>query len=137
MDAPALSHEQQTRLKQLGVIALYLFGSRARGEERSASDYDYAVLTRERGHLRGGPLYMALYELLAAISPRTLANDVIDIVFLEDAPLELRFHVVRYGQVLYDADPAARLEFETRTTLLYCDFRPLLDEMDRAILERA
>ena len=137
MDAPALTPAHRARLEQLGVVALYLFGSRARGEERPTSDYDYAVLTREGGHRKGGPLYMALYDLLAEISPRTLANDVIDIVFLEDAPLELRFHVVRYGQVLYDADPAARLEFETRTTLLYCDFRPLLDEMDQAILERA
>ncbi len=120
MDAPALSPEHEDRLRKLGVVALYLFGSRARGEEGPTSDYYYAVLTRESGHRRGGPLYMALYGLLSDISPRTLANDVIDIVFLDDAPLELCFHVIRYGRALFDANEAARLEFEERTTLRGC-----------------
>ena len=137
MSVPVLDGAREERLSRLRVVALYLFGSRARGEEGPNSDYDYAVLWPEGDHRKGEPLYLELYELLSEVSPRTLANDVIDIVFLRDAPLEMRFHVIRYGRVLFDADPTARLDFECRTELLYCDFRPLLDEMDQSILERA
>ncbi|MBI2346258.1 MAG: nucleotidyltransferase domain-containing protein [Deltaproteobacteria bacterium] len=124
-----------TRLRQLGVTALYLFGSRALAQQGPLSDYDYAVLLPAQGHQRGDRLYHQLYDLLTEISPRTLTNDVIDIVFLRDAPLELQFHVIRHGQVLFDVDPLARLRFEERTMLLYCDYRPVLDAFDKAILQ--
>ncbi|HCU25710.1 MAG TPA: hypothetical protein DF383_11900 [Deltaproteobacteria bacterium] len=125
------------RLRDLSdeVLAVYLFGSRAQGIENPLADYDYGILTRQKGHRRGDALYQKLYDILSEISPRTLANDVIDIVFLRDAGLELRFHVIRYGKILYDRDPGARLAFEVQTGLLYCDYRPLLDEFDRVILE--
>ncbi|MBI4212250.1 MAG: nucleotidyltransferase domain-containing protein, partial [Deltaproteobacteria bacterium] len=103
--------------------------------EHPLSDYDYAVLAKDQGHKRGDDLYVHLYDIFSDISPRTLKNDVIDIVFLRDIGLELRFHVVQYGKVLFDADPSARLAFEQQTTLLYCDFRPILDKFDQAILE--
>jgi len=126
----------QRTLKDLGVQAVYLFGSRALGEEGPLSDYDYAVLMKTRGYARGDEIYDRLYEIFSDISPRTLKNDVIDIVFLRDAGLELRFHVIRYGKVLFDENPPARLDFEVETTLLYCDFRPHLDQFDKAILQR-
>lgn len=122
------------RLHEIGVTALYLFGSRATGQQHPLSDYDYAVLLPETGHQRGDTLYQELYDLLAECSPRTLENDVLDIVFLRDVPLELRFHVIRYGRLLFDADPRARLRFEEQTMLLYCDYRPILNEFDRQIL---
>ena len=62
-------------------------------------------------------------------------SDVIDLVFLKDAGLELRFHVLRYGKVLYEGDQKARLDFEDKTTLDYCDYRPVLDYFDRTLLQ--
>ena len=129
-----LNKKQKDRLKKMGVQALYLFGSRAQGKEKPRSDFDYAVLFKEKGTSKGDPLYFELYDLLCEISERTLENDVIDIVFLRDAGLELRFHVIRYGRVLYESAPKARLDFESQTVLLYCDYRPLLDEFDQNIL---
>lgn len=126
---------QKKTLRDLGVQAVYLFGSRAQGREGPLSDYDYAVLMPEKGHTRGDDLYFRLYETLGEISPRSLENDVIDIVFLRDIGLELRFHVIRYGTVLFDSDPKERLRFEAETMLLYCDYRPILDRFDRAILQ--
>ncbi len=130
----SITTEYAARLRAQGVVALYLFGSRALGTASEHSDYDYAVLLQETGHARGEPLYFALYNLLAEISPRTLDNDVIDIVFLRDAPLELRFHVVQHGRVLFDDDALNRVRFEELTVRLYCDYRPILDEFDRTIL---
>lgn len=126
---------QKRKLRDLGVESVYLFGSRALAAEHRLSDYDYAVLMKEKGHQKGDDTYFALYEVLSEISPRSLSNDAIDIVFLKDAGLELRFHVIRYGKVLFDLYPSRRLNFEAQTTLLYCDYRPILDRMDKAILE--
>lgn len=129
-----LSSTHRKALRSLDVQALYLFGGRALGAIHPSSDYDYAVLLKDKGHQRGDATYMALYELLCEISPRTLENDVIDIVFVRDVPLELAFHVIRHGKLLYDADSKARLRFEEQITMLYCDYRPMLDEFDRTIL---
>lgn len=131
----ALEKKSGQILEELCVEALYLFGSRAQKKESPLSDYDYAVLMPKTGYAKGGKTYFKLYELLTKISPRTLKNDVIDIIFLRDAGLELAFHVIRYGKVLYDNSPKARLAFEERTTLLYCDYLPLLNQFDRAILK--
>lgn len=132
---PRLGSEQEREIKNMGVEAVYLFGSRAQGREGPASDYDYAVLMPRKGFSKGDPLYFKLRDLLSAISPRDLENDVIDIVFLRDAGLELAFHVIRYGLVLFDANPKERLRFEEKTCLLYYDYRPVLQKMDAAILE--
>ena len=105
------------------------------GFEHERSDYDYAILLKESGHRRGDDLYEKIYDLLSRVSPRHLENDVIDIVFLRDIGLELRFHVIRHGVILFEQDTAARMDFEAQTTLLYCDFRPILDEFDRNLLE--
>lgn len=124
------------KLKDIGVSALYLFGSRAQDTEGPLSDYDIAALMRQEGHARGDEAYERLYDLLSPLCPRTLQNDIIDIVFLRDASLELKFHVLRYGKIIFDSDPMARLRFEEQTTLAYCDYRPLLNMFDRAIFAR-
>ena len=129
-----LTVEARQQLKDLGVGSLYLFGSRAQGYTGPLSDYDFAVLMNRSGEQRGGAVYDHLYDILSPFCPRTLKNDIIDIVFLNAAPLELRMHVVRYGRVIFDADPSQRLDFEEYTTVQYCDYRPLLDLFDRAIL---
>lgn len=129
-----LSKTDQNNLRALDVQALYLFGSRAQGVEGPLSDYDFGVLMAEEGHKRGGKLYDAIYDILDPICPRTLENDIIDIVFVRDAPLELRFHIIRYGKVLFDENPRERGRFEDNTTMLYCDYRPILDMFDKAIL---
>lgn len=127
MNQQSFSEAQKNELAQLGVQALYLFGSRALGTATEISDYDYALLMRDAGHRRGDKVYDQLYDILSTISPRTLKNDVIDIVFLKDVGLELRFHVVRYGKILFESNLLERLRFEEITTNLYCDYRPILD----------
>src|SRR3989338_6359291 len=111
----AFSPAQKKTLRKLKVQAVYLFGSRALGKETALADYDYAILIAKKGHSKGDSLYFQLYELLSKISPRTLKNDIIDIVFLRDAGLELRQHVIRYGKVIFDGVPKARARFETET----------------------
>lgn len=129
-----LNDAQRSFLVKTKVQAIYLFGSRAQKKEGPLSDYDYALLLKEKGHKRGDDLYFKFYDFFSEISPRTLKNDTIDIIYLRDVGLELCFHVIRYGLVIYDNDPKARLHFETTTHLLYCDYRPILDQFDHTIL---
>lgn len=133
---PELQNKHFNILKNTDVQAIYLFGSRALGVTTPLSDYDYAVLTRDSSHQKGDGLYHILYDIFSEISPRTLKNDIIDIVYLKNIGLEMRYHVVRYGKILYDHDELARLDYEVKTALLYCDYRPILDEFDKQILER-
>ncbi len=58
---PTFTEDQQKLLKSLKAQAVYLFGSRALGYESSLSDYDYAVLLKEKGHSRGDKIYFVLY----------------------------------------------------------------------------
>lgn len=120
--------------KKTDVIAIYLFGSRAQNLEHETSDFDYAVLTKGP-HQLYDDLYQKLYDIFSEISPRDLQNDVIDIVFLKNAGLELKFHVIRYGKVLYEKNAQERLNFEAQTGLFYCDYKPVLDRFDHEIVE--
>jgi predicted nucleotidyltransferase len=129
-----LSKDDQERLGGLGVITLYLFGSRALGVEGPLSDYDFGLLMNELGHRRGDDAYNAIYDILSPFCPRTLDNDVIDIIFLNEAPLELRSHVIRYGKIIFESQPLLRGEFETRTMLEASDFQPLQAEIDKTII---
>lgn len=124
----------KVKLQKLGVYALYLFGSRAMGAEGPLSDFDFAVLMNGIGHSRGDKTYDALYDLLSPLCKRTLDNDVIDIVFLRDAPLELKAHIIRYGKVLYESNPPARGRFEEEAALEAADFRPHQNIIDQTIL---
>lgn len=131
---PKLHPKHRAFLKKTDVVAIYLFGSRAQRLESEDSDFDYAVLTK-KPHELYDDLYRKLYDMFTEISPRDLQNDVIDIVFLKNAGLELKFHVIRYGQILYDKNSKERLDFETEAGLFYCDYKPILDQFDRGILE--
>ena len=129
------TESDEKRMRSIGVVAAYLFGSRAVGREGPNSDFDFAFLMDRAGYRRGGDAHAALYDLVTPHCKRaSLENDVIDIVFLNDAPLELRSHVVRHGKLIFDDKPVDRARYEQKTMLLAADFRPVLDEVDQTIL---
>lgn len=88
------TESEQRQLKDLGIQAIILFGSRAQNTASSASDYDIGALGRNNKQI-----YDFLYDLLSR-KINQLVN--IDIVFLTDAPMELQAHVAKYGQLLYE-----------------------------------
>lgn len=135
----------QQRIRDLGVATLYLFGSRAQGIAGPDSDYDFGVLFNDAAVANDTETYIKRYGELYDVCGEMLRNEPppsegayrhLDIVFLQrdTMPLELRFHVVRYGCVLFDGNPKQRVRFEERTVAQYCDFRPMLDCFDHAIL---
>ncbi len=106
-----------------GISAAWLFGSVARGTARPDSDVDIGVLYREDPPrtLAGIGQVFGLEEDLVE------ATDLpIQVVNLNQAPLELIVRVLRDGKLLVDSDPLRRIDFEVRSRNEYWDFEPYL-----------
>lgn len=111
-------------------MAVYLFGSTARGTARSGSDIDVAVLfDAPPRRALSGPRLVIEGEL-----ERALGRPV-DLVVLNDAPVDLRARVLRDGRLLVERNPSARIAFEVRTRNEAFDLEPVLARY-RAARER-
>lgn len=130
-----LTASQLKKIKNLGLSVVYLFGSYAEGKSLPFSDVDIAVLFKEASRLDDdiGGIYNELYDVFTGLFP----SKNMDIVFLQKANLELCFDVVSHGKVIYEDSRDARLNFEERINYLYADFKPLLKEINQAILNRS
>jgi predicted nucleotidyltransferase len=103
------------------VVAVYLFGSTARGTAGISSDVDVAVLF-DPPPLR--QLNSARFVIEGELE-RALGVPV-DLVVLNDAPVDLRIRVLREGHLLIDHNPSARIAFEVRTRNEAFDLEPVL-----------
>ncbi|WP_305042492.1 type VII toxin-antitoxin system MntA family adenylyltransferase antitoxin [Geoalkalibacter sp.] len=92
----------------------YAFGSHARGDVGPLSDIDIAVFLDRRMSIFNYRL--RLMESLA----RELGTERLDLVTLNDAPVVLRFEVVRGGRVIKE-NRKRRITFEARTLAEYLD----------------
>lgn len=113
------------------VVAAYLFGSVARGEARRGSDVDVAVLLA-KGAPRAACDYDPVFRMQDELAHR-LGRDV-DLVVMNDAPLDLLHRVLRDGVLVHDQDTMRRKEFELRVRTQYFDFLPLLRRYRATVL---
>lgn len=104
-----------------GVVAVYLFGSQARGTATSRSDTDVAILYAQppAPSLEGIPLDTE------ADLERVLGVPV-QVVVLNQAPVNLVHRVLHDGKLLLDRDPSARIRFEVRARNEFFDLQPIL-----------
>ncbi|MEQ1679976.1 MAG: nucleotidyltransferase domain-containing protein [Nitrospira sp.] len=106
------------------LIALYRFGSQAKGTARPDSDVDLAVLSR-----------VALSELRRFELAQELATQLhrdVDLVDLRSASTVMRMQVISTGECLNAPGESARREFEMYA---YSDYARLNEER-REILKR-
>lgn len=96
------------------IAALWLYGSRARGDHHAASDYDLAVvfthwepdaLTRR---LRPEEVALEWQHRLA------MPEGSISVVDLAIAPVPLGWNVLSQGKLLLDLSPSHRMQTEQR-----------------------
>jgi predicted nucleotidyltransferase len=110
-----------------GVVAAYVFGSTARGDAGAASDLDLglvlAALPSAAEQLQLG----GIADLIAAE-----IGVAVDLVVMNDAPVDLVHRILRDGELVIETDRGARIRFEVRARHDYFDLAPHLLRYRRA-----
>lgn len=113
----------QVRAALPGCRLIYLFGSRATGDENAGSDVDLAVLADQ-------PIDSLARWRLQEDLASGFGRDV-DLVDLWQASTVLRARIVETGRVLYERQQSDRHQFEATALAAYAR----LNEERRGILE--
>jgi predicted nucleotidyltransferase len=124
---PALDLEQVIDLarKSPGLHLLVLFGSRARGESHSGSDWDFGYLaTRDFDPAD----FLARLVLL-------LGTDRLDLVNLERTNGLLRFRAAGEGQTLFESSDSVFERFAFEAISYWCDMGPIIRNGYEEILQ--
>jgi predicted nucleotidyltransferase len=112
------------------IIAVYLFGSRAKNKARANSDWDLAVLLKSEV---SEAAYLSLRLSWMAGLEKYIKEDV-DIVILNEAGAVLRHQVLSTGKLIWVADPKALVRFKARTWIDYMDWQPYQARLDRSVM---
>ncbi len=118
-----------------GILALLVFGSRARGEARPDSDLDVAVLPESLDAGARRRLQADLAVALAELAP----EGRVDVVLLDEAGDVLRHRALATGRLLLCRDRRAWSDFQVATFREHGDrewARRLLREAQRERLAR-
>ena len=102
------------------IKLIYLFGSRAKKRVGPQSDYDFAVLTDPKQS--GEDLRASIAHTFSL----RLAYDGIDVVLLNNSPIDLAYAVVLNGIRLYEKTIEIRIDYEAYVLGRYFDFLPVL-----------
>lgn len=116
------------------IEAVWLFGSRARGEADALSDVDLAVLAR--ADLNGEELGDAqiAWTNLAVDALRT---DEVGLQVLNGLPVAVRHAILCDARLLWAKSPEAAADCVARTIKEYLDFKPYVDRYDRELFRQA
>ena len=105
------------------AIAILLYGSVARGEQKPISDIDLCVIT-ERGISR-----RARERVLSHASPS------LDITLFWDLPLPIRYRVLREGELLWGEEGLALHRIRRATLRCYREIGHMLRRHERRVLD--
>lgn len=112
------------------VVAAYLFGSFARGEEHKHSDVDVAVFFRDYDIHK-------LLELGRKIQEEAAVDREVDVRALNRSGTPFSFRVISEGEILYEENASDRADIEQMIERRYHDMKPYFEdyrrEMDRRL----
>ncbi len=102
-------------LKREGVQAIYLFGSRAKGNARPSSDIDICVITEK--------------EIPRSAKEEIMSNSSknIDISLFWELPPTMRFRVFREGKPLYIKGELLLQRVKVDTLKSYLNIQPMIE----------
>ncbi len=111
LDLPQLP-QIQNQLKQAipYIKMLILFGSRARNDSHSHSDWDFAALYDESLKQQTSFNHFEIYDILADIFG--VPSDKIDLISLNSCPPLIAHYIARDGQLLYEQNPGLFEDFK-------------------------
>jgi predicted nucleotidyltransferase len=131
-----MQHLKKIKMKKLGILAVYLFGSEAEKTNAINSDIDIGILLKNKKLLEDTrPLYSAVYSELANVFKPSFLREL-DIVFLLNASLTLQYEAITKGKVIYEEDPVQRADYEEMVINQYMDFKPVLEYFDKIASSR-
>ena len=116
MDLPSALIDRLDRTP--GLVAAYVFGSRARGVQRGSSDLDVAVW------LTQAPDTFDAYPFDLAADLTDLAGIEVDLVVLNRVPADLVHRVLTDGMLVAERDRSRRIALETAARREYFDMQP-------------
>jgi hypothetical protein len=116
-----------------GVVAIYLFGSQARGQADHLSDVDLAVLVRE--DVAKEEMWR-LEDRLGVMASEQLETGKVDLFVVNLAPLSAQFEVISTGRLLLSSDEVRRTDSEVAIMNQWWDFREFDARFDRYVLAR-
>jgi predicted nucleotidyltransferase len=108
------------------VDLFMLFGSRARGDNKAESDWDFGYVAKKNCDL------IALYTELTLL----LKTDNIDFVDLSKASGLLRYRVAQDGKPLYVRKAGEYEKFWLQAVHFWCDAGPIIRAEYEALLRR-
>ncbi|MBI5502280.1 MAG: nucleotidyltransferase domain-containing protein [Deltaproteobacteria bacterium] len=114
--------------------ALWLFGSRARGEADALSDVDLAALAHRA--IEPDRLWDCQLEWTGR-AVEVLGTDEVAVQALNRLPVALRHGILRDARLLWARSPESARDYEARTLREYLDFEPLLERYDRDLFRQA
>ncbi|MBA3061736.1 MAG: nucleotidyltransferase domain-containing protein [Atribacteria sp.] len=110
------------------ILLAYIFGSQLKGKTGPLSDYDFAVFLSQK------PSFQFKYKLKNKLLS-ILDSKQVDLVILNDAPIELKYKVIATGKVIFQKNSATKVEFEADTLSKYFDYLPVLRAQKKDILK--
>jgi predicted nucleotidyltransferase len=111
----------EAALRDAGASFAFIHGSRAHGQPRPDSDLDVA----------------AWWGAEAPPSFTVDLPDGVDLLVLDDAPLEIAGRVAVDGLLLFETDAVARVHWQAMTRKIYFDELPRMQRSHREFLEAA
>jgi predicted nucleotidyltransferase len=105
---------------QRKVRLAYLFGSYGKGTEGPLSDIDIAVfLNINLSKHERQETQLALLSEVSSI----LKTDGLDLVVMNDCPVELNYEIIKHGKILNVKDEGERVDVESMILSRYLDRR--------------
>jgi predicted nucleotidyltransferase len=111
------------------VSLVYLFGSQVDGRVDAMSDYDLAILTDP---IEDNVTIQARFQHAIV---QTIGTNKVDVVLLNHAPIDLAYHIISEGKLLYKRDLLTQVEFEAQVLSQYGDYLPVLRSQYAQILQ--
>jgi len=118
--------------KQECVKLAYLFGSVAEGKEGKLSDVDIAVFLDES--LSKEDMFNQELKLISELTG-ILKTDRIDLIVMNDAPLLLKYNIIKHGKILKD-DKETKMRVETGILSDYLDMKYYMDRHTNLAIKR-
>ncbi len=122
------SNITRSEIEKKPIIAIYLFGSYAKGKEKAKSDIDLAFVFDERFYKEDPFRALQEAELLGSEISKMM-HKAVDVVILNGASLSFAYYTVRNGICLYEIGTVNRILYEVTLDNKYQDFMPFIKEL--------